>query len=310
MLKRHFTVAYDQAGSIGRRYRRQDEVGTPFGITIDHQTMEDDTVTLRDRDSTEQERFKIAALPARADRTHRLASLGRLRLGTLAGSIRVRRNSVLTIRRASGDGRIISTMARVHPEIYFFGAGVAEGRADDARSAGRQGREPAPRWPRSSCRCRPASPLSTRVCNYFYDHGSKYPTGLKPRAWPRASRESKRRWAASSATRKNPLLVSVRSGARVSMPGMMDTVLNLGLTDETVKGLEAASGNARFAWDSYRRFCQMYGDVVLKLKPENKNDPDPFEELIDRKEGARGVNAGRRSHGRRSEGTGRRVPRI
>ena len=64
MLKRQFTVAYDQAGSIGRRYRRQDEVGTPFGITIDHQTMEDDTVTLRDRDSTEQVRFKIAALPA------------------------------------------------------------------------------------------------------------------------------------------------------------------------------------------------------------------------------------------------------
>ena len=64
MLKRHFTVAYDQAGSIGRRYRRQDEVGTPFGITIDHQTMEDDTVTLRDRDTTEQVRFPIAALPA------------------------------------------------------------------------------------------------------------------------------------------------------------------------------------------------------------------------------------------------------
>src|SRR5216684_1896087 len=70
---------------------------------------------------------------------------------------------------------------------------------------------------------------------------------------------------------------------------MMDTVLNLGLTDETVKGLETASNNARFAWDSYRRFCQMYGDVVLKLKPENKNDPDPFEELIDRKKALRGV---------------------
>src|SRR5262249_50552565 len=73
------------------------------------------------------------------------------------------------------------------------------------------------------------------------------------------------------------------------MPGMMDTVLNLGLTDETVKGLEAVSSNPRFAWDSYRRFCQMYGDVVLKLKPENKNDLDPFEELIDRKKAQRGV---------------------
>ena len=88
---------------------------------------------------------------------------------------------------------------------------------------------------------------------------------------------------------KNPLLVSVRSGARVSMPGMMDTVLNLGLTDETVKGLAEISGNPRFAWDSYRRFCQMFGDVVLKLKPENKNDPDPFEEIIDRKKATRGV---------------------
>ena len=70
---------------------------------------------------------------------------------------------------------------------------------------------------------------------------------------------------------------------------MMDTVLNLGLTDETVNGLVEDSGNERFAWDSYRRFCQMYGDVVLKLKPENKNDPDPFEELLDHKKSARGV---------------------
>src|SRR6202021_3031608 len=88
---------------------------------------------------------------------------------------------------------------------------------------------------------------------------------------------------------ENPLVWSVRAGARVSMPGMMDTVLNLGLTDETVKGLEQISGNPRFAWDSYRRFCQMFGDVVLKLKPENKNDPDPFEEIIDHKKARRGA---------------------
>src|SRR6202030_4809164 len=88
---------------------------------------------------------------------------------------------------------------------------------------------------------------------------------------------------------KNPLLVSVRSGARVSMPGMMDTVLNLGLTDQSVRGLETVSGSPRFAWDSYRRFCQMYGDVLLKLKPEDKNDRDPFEELIEHKKTARGV---------------------
>ncbi len=81
---------------------------------------------------------------------------------------------------------------------------------------------------------------------------------------------------------ENPLLVSVRSGARVSMPGMMDTVLNLGLNDETVKGLAKKTGNERFAWDSYRRFVQMFGDVVLGMKPESKEDIDPFEEIMDK----------------------------
>ncbi|NPA43411.1 MAG: pyruvate, phosphate dikinase [Chlorobi bacterium] len=80
---------------------------------------------------------------------------------------------------------------------------------------------------------------------------------------------------------RNPLLLSVRSGARVSMPGMMDTVLNLGLNDETVKGLAEKTGNERFAWDSYRRFVQMFGDVVLGMKPENKDDIDPFEAIMD-----------------------------
>ena len=78
---------------------------------------------------------------------------------------------------------------------------------------------------------------------------------------------------------KNPCLVSVRSGARVSMPGMMDTVLNLGLNDEVVEGIARKSGNPRFAWDSYRRFVQMYGDVVLGMKPESKEDIDSFEEI-------------------------------
>ena len=178
-------------------------------------------------------------------------------------------------------------MARVHPEIYFFGAGVAEGRATMRELLGGKGaglhemaslKLPVP----------PGFTISTRVCTYFYAHGGKYPAGLKEGVAKSVARIEKamgRRFGDAN----SPLLVSVRSGARVSMPGMMDTVLNLGLTDETVKGLEAASHNARFAWDSYRRFCQMYGDVVLKLKPENKNDPDPFEELIDRKKALRGV---------------------
>lgn len=81
----------------------------------------------------------------------------------------------------------------------------------------------------------------------------------------------------------NPLLLSVRSGARASMPGMMDTVLNLGLNDTTVKGLIAKTGNERFVYDSYRRFVQMYGDVVMDLKPKDKHQIDPFEEIIEAK---------------------------
>ncbi len=134
----------------------------------------------------------------------------------------------------------------------------------------------------------PGFTITTRVCNYFYDHGHKYPKGLSEGVAKSVARIEKA-LARKFGDKKNPLLVSVRSGARVSMPGMMDTVLNLGLTDETVVGLDAISGNPRFAWDSYRRFCQMFGDVVLKLKPENKNDPDPFEQIIEHKKAARGI---------------------
>ena len=87
----------------------------------------------------------------------------------------------------------------------------------------------------------------------------------------------------------NPLLVSVRSGARASMPGMMDTVLNLGMNDATVESLAKKSGNPRFAWDSYRRFVQMYGDVVLGMKPKSKTDIDPFEEIMDKVKEEKGV---------------------
>ena len=88
---------------------------------------------------------------------------------------------------------------------------------------------------------------------------------------------------------ENPLLVSVRSGARASMPGMMDTILNLGLNDQVVEGLAKKTGNERFAYDSYRRFVQMYGDVVLGMKPVNKEDIDPFEAIIQKVKAIRGI---------------------
>ena len=87
----------------------------------------------------------------------------------------------------------------------------------------------------------------------------------------------------------NPLLLSVRSGARASMPGMMDTILNLGLNDKVVMGLAKKTGNERFAFDSYRRFVQMYGDVVMGMKPVNKEDIDPFEAIIDKVKAQRGT---------------------
>lgn len=178
-------------------------------------------------------------------------------------------------------------MARVYPEIYFFGAGTAEGSTQMRDLLGGKGANLA-EMASLKLPVPPGFTISTRVCNYFYSNRGKYPKGLEKaveKSIARIEKALRRRFGDA----ENPLLVSVRSGARVSMPGMMDTVLNLGLTDKTVNGLEAVSGNARFAWDSYRRFYQMYGDVVLKLKPENKNDPDPFEELIDRKKAARGV---------------------
>jgi pyruvate, orthophosphate dikinase len=178
-------------------------------------------------------------------------------------------------------------MARVHPEIYFFGAGVAEGRAAMRELLGGKGANLA-EMASLKLPVPPGFTISTRVCNYYYDNQSSYPKGLAAGVKKSVARMEKA-LGRSFGDATNPLLVSVRSGARVSMPGMMDTVLNLGLTDETVKGLETVSGNPRFAWDSYRRFCQMYGDVVLKLKPENKNDPDPFEELIDHQKAARRV---------------------
>ena len=178
-------------------------------------------------------------------------------------------------------------MGRIHPEIYFFGAGVAEGRSSMRNLLGGKGANLA-EMASLKLPVPPGFTISTQVCTYFVAHGQKYPRGLAEGVAKSVARIEKalgRKFGDPT----NPLLVSVRSGARVSMPGMMDTVLNLGLTDETVKGLESISGNPRFAWDSYRRFCQMFGDVVLKLKPENKNDPDPFEEIIEHKKATRGV---------------------
>lgn len=127
----------------------------------------------------------------------------------------------------------------------------------------------------------PGFTITTEVCNLFYDNNLNYPDGLKQQV-EEAIKDLEVDMGMSFGDVDNPLLLSVRSGARVSMPGMMDTVLNLGINKTIVEGLIKRSGDSRFAWDSYRRFIQMYGDVVLGMKPESKDDVDPFEEIIER----------------------------
>ena len=125
----------------------------------------------------------------------------------------------------------------------------------------------------------PGFTISTEVCTYYYDHGRTYPGGLRETvASQLAAVETQQ--GKSFGDAGDPLLVSVRSGARESMPGMMDTILNLGLNDQTVEGLAALTGNRRFAYDCYRRFIHMYADVVLEVRAESEEAADPFEELL------------------------------
>ncbi|MBI2825006.1 MAG: pyruvate, phosphate dikinase [Planctomycetia bacterium] len=130
--------------------------------------------------------------------------------------------------------------------------------------------------------------IGTNVCTYYYAHDKSYPPELRELVSAAMAKVEEEMGAKFGST-TNPLLVSCRSGARESMPGMMDTVLNIGLNDETVKALAKQSGNERFAWDSFRRFVQMYGDVVLDMKPKTKEDHDPFEEILAAKKRAAGV---------------------
>jgi len=126
----------------------------------------------------------------------------------------------------------------------------------------------------------PGCTITTEVCTYYNDHKKSYPKVLQKQMEDGIKRMEKQ-LDKKFGDKKNPLLLSVRSGARESMPGMMDTILNLGLNDETVEALAESSGNARFAWDSYRRFIQMYGDVVMGVQKLPTEDEEPFEIVIE-----------------------------
>src|SRR3974390_2070585 len=157
--------------------------------------------------------------------------------------------------------------------VYAFGGGKAEGRAGLRNLLGGKGAGLA-EMAQLGLPVPPGFTITTEVCTYFYQHGKTYPKELK-RQVDAALKDVGRVAGKKFGDPENPLLVSVRSGARASMPGMMDTVLNLGLNDVTVKALAAKSGDRRFALDSYRRFITMYSDVVLGI------DHHHFEEILD-----------------------------
>ena len=172
--------------------------------------------------------------------------------------------------------------------VYLFGNGKAEGRADMRNLLGGKGANlaemnligvPVP----------PGFTITTDTCNEYYKVGQAKIVELLSDEVTKAVAHTEELMNCKFGDPKNPLLVSVRSGARASMPGMMDTILNLGLNDEVAEGMVAKTGNPHFVYDSYRRFVQMYGDVVLGMKPENKEDIDPFEAIIEEVKEEQGV---------------------
>jgi pyruvate,orthophosphate dikinase len=165
--------------------------------------------------------------------------------------------------------------------VYFFGGKKAEGKAEMKALLGGKGANLA-EMVNISLPVPAGFTITTEVCTYYYDNKNKYPKELKAQVLAALNKVEKE-MGAKFGDSENPLLLSVRSGARASMPGMMDTILNLGLNDESVQALIKRTNNPRFAYDSYRRFVQMYGDVVLGLKPVHKHDEDPFEVILDKK---------------------------
>jgi pyruvate, orthophosphate dikinase len=174
------------------------------------------------------------------------------------------------------------------PYVYRFGASRTDGDASMKPLLGGKGANLA-----EMCRLGIPVPsgftISTEACTVFTERGKAAALTLIDREVKAGVSFIEQEMKRTFGNDADPLLLSVRSGARASMPGMMDTILNLGLNDQAVEGLAARSGNARFAWDSYRRFIQMYGDVVMGLKPTSKEEHDPFEVIIDTLKASRGV---------------------
>src|SRR3954467_8259192 len=164
--------------------------------------------------------------------------------------------------------------------VYYFGDGHADGRGTMKALLGGKGAN-LHEMTRIGLPVPSGFTITTEVCSYFYDHNRSYPKELQAQV-ATATAKIEKSTGKKFGDQERPLLVSVRSGARDSMPGMMDTILNLGMNDEVVEIVAKKTKNARFAWDSYRRFLQMYGDVVMGVQKEPGEDHEPVESVIER----------------------------
>jgi pyruvate,orthophosphate dikinase len=182
----------------------------------------------------------------------------------------------------------METLQEVKTRVYKFGNKTADGNSKMKNLLGGKGANLA-EMSLIGIPVPPGFTITTEVCTEYNLLGKDTVVEMIKPEVEKAIENIEKIMGAEFGDKENPLLVSVRSGARVSMPGMMDTVLNLGLNDEVVVGLAKKTNNERFAWDSYRRFVQMYGDVVLGMKPESKEDIDPFEEIMEHLKDKRGI---------------------
>src|SRR4026209_2453564 len=171
-------------------------------------------------------------------------------------------------------------MPKTTKYVYSFGNKKADGDGSMKALLGGKGANLA-EMTRIGLPVPPGFTITTEVCTYYYAHKRTYPKELQAQVEAGVRNMEKIMGTKFGATDAMPLLVAVRSGARDSMPGMMDTVLNLGLNDQTVLALAKATNNERFAWDCYRRFIQMYGDVVLGVQKREGEDHEPFEVVIE-----------------------------
>src|SRR5207245_3341161 len=181
--------------------------------------------------------------------------------------------------RQATKGRAAAKKSKTPKYVYYFGDGHADGTGKMKPLLGGKGANLA-EMTRIGLPVPPGFTITTEVCSYFYAHNRSYPPELKAEVESALAKVEKS-VGKKLGNKERPLLVSVRSGARDSMPGMMDTILNLGMNDEVVEIVAKKTGNARFAWDSYRRFLQMYGDVVMGVQKRAGEDHEPFESAIE-----------------------------